>query len=158
MLHSLLILNQKNGSKCRQSYSTILMANRYNPNLIHANDSYSPREIAELFKIDKMTCRRWIKSGELKVIKKNTSPLLVMGHTLKEFITNKLQTRRTKLTEKEFFCLGCKKAVIGKNGSIKILKTGKRVGKDKNEQLNKVAICENCGNKLNRFVSVYQKN
>jgi hypothetical protein len=134
------------------------MANRYNPNLIHANDSYSPREIAELFGIDKMTCLRWIKSGELRVIKKNTNPLLVMGNTLKEFIANKLQKRKIPLAENEFFCLSCRKAVIGKNGSVKILNTGKRVGKEKNEQLNKIAICEKCGSRVNRFVGVYQKN
>ena len=134
------------------------MANRYNYNLVHINDSYSPKEIAELFNIDRMTCLRWIKSGELKVIKRNTSPLLVMGDVLKEFIIKKLQERRVRLSDEEFYCLKCRRAVIGKKGSIKLLKTGKVVGKNKNEQLNKIAVCEKCGGKLYRFISVYQKN
>jgi hypothetical protein len=62
------------------------MPKRYNTRLIKASRSYSPSEIAKLFDIDRKTCFRWIKSKGLRVIEKNTNPLLVYGKDLKEFI------------------------------------------------------------------------
>lgn len=134
------------------------MATRYNYRLIQIKESYSVNEIAQLFHIDRMTCLRWIKYQGLKVIKQNTSPLLVMGSDLKEFIITKLNKRKRKLSDNEFFCLKCRKAVIGEIGSIRVVKTGKKIGKDNSEQENKIGKCEHCGRVINRFVSVYQKH
>lgn len=130
------------------------MSLNYNPNLIKVRRSYSPGEIAQLFGIDQKTCFRWIKNGGLKVIKENTSPLLVGGGDLKDFITRNKKERKTKLKADEYFCLKCRKAVRAKAGSEQTVKTGKTIGKNKLPQINKVGICEDCGTKLNRFLRV----
>lgn len=134
------------------------MANKYNPHLIQINESYSINEITKLFDIDKKTCFRWIKLEGLKVIEKNTNPLLIMGSNLKEFIIEKRQKRKIKLNKNQFYCCSCQKAVLAKNGSTKIIKTGKTIGKNEIAQLKKIGICETCEKKLNRYLSTYQKD
>ncbi len=132
------------------------MANHYNINLIKARASYSPSEMATLFAIDRKTCFRWIKLEGLKVIEENTKPLLVMGSDLIIFIKEKQSNRKTKLSDNEYYCMKCHKAVKAKNQSEQIVKTGKTIGKNKREQLNKIGLCGICGTKLNKFVGVYQ--
>jgi len=134
------------------------MANKYNTNLIKAKRSYAPAEIAKLFNIDKKTCFRWIDKEDLKVIQKNTKPLLIMGDELKEFLKAKQLKRKTKLAVDEYFCMKCQKATKVKIGSEKIKNTGKTIGKDNREQKIKTGICEKCGAKINRFLGVYQNN
>jgi predicted DNA-binding protein YlxM (UPF0122 family) len=133
------------------------MAKKYHPNLIQIKESYSPSEIAKLFKLDKKTIFRWIKKG-LKPIQTNTNPLLIMGVELKNFIKRKQQKRKVKLGDDELFCMKCKKAVNGKNGTVKVVKTGRTIGKNMTEQLNKIGICQFCGSKLNRFLKVCQED
>ena len=133
------------------------MSNRYNTHLIKIKASYSLSEIAILFSIDRKTCFRWIDEG-LKVVEKNTKPLLVMGIDLKAFIKEKQQGRKIKLSDEEYFCMRCHLAVKAKKGSELFIKTGKTIGREKREQVNKIGICQHCGTKLNRFVGVYQKD
>jgi len=49
-------------------------------------------------------------------------------------------------------------AVKARVGSERTVKTGKRIGKDNLEQLNKTGICEICETKLNKFLRVYQQD
>jgi hypothetical protein len=133
------------------------MAKKYHPNLIQIKESYSPSEIAKLFNLDRKTIFRWIKEG-LKPIQMNTNPLLIMGAELKDFLTRKQHKRKVKLGADELFCMKCKKAVNGKKGTVKIIKTGRTIGKNKAEQLSKIGICQLCGCKLNRFLRVCQKD
>jgi hypothetical protein len=134
------------------------MPKRYNTRLIKASRSYSPSEIAKLFDIDRKTCFRWIKSKGLRVIEKNTNPLLVYGKDLKEFIIKEKSERKTKLKENEFYCMKCHKAVRAKTGSENIIKTGKMIGKNNEDQFKKIGLCEFCETKLNKLLSVYQKD
>jgi len=127
----------------------------YNIRIIKAKRSYTMTEMASLLNIDRKTCSRWIKSGRLKVIEKNVNPLLIMGSDLQDFIRERRTKKEMTLKENELFCLGCRKAVIPKTGSEKIVKTGGRIGKDNKEQYKKVGICGTCGRKLNKFLGVY---
>ena len=130
----------------------------YNTNLIKVRRSYSPKEIADLFKVDKKTCLRWIKDKGLKVIKENTNPLLISGRDLKDFTIRNRKNRKTKLKENEYFCLKCQKSVIAKIGSEQIIKTGKTIGEHKLPQMNKIGLCMICETKLNKFLGVCQKD
>lgn len=130
------------------------MAKNYNIKLIKIKRSYSPNEIVKLFGVDRRTCSRWIKDEGLKVIKPNTNPLLIMGIDLKDFMARKQKERKTKLKDNEYFCVKCQKAVRAKAGTEKIMKTGKRLGKNNIEQINKIGLCGICGAKLNRFSRV----
>lgn len=133
------------------------MAKKYNPQSIQIREAYSPREIAKLFNIDTKTPLRWIKDG-LPVIAKNTNPLLVMGSDIKELVIKMRQKRKIELEENEFLCMKCQRAVTAKNGSSQTIKTGKTIGKNKDEQLKKIGVCNFCGSKLNKFLGVCQKD
>lgn len=130
----------------------------YNINLITARRSYCINEIASLLGIDRRTCGRWIKYEGLRVIEENTNPLLIMGEDLVDFIRNKREKRKIPLKDNEFLCFKCRKAVRAKIGSEQITKTGKRIGKDNQEQLKKTGVCEKCGTRLNKFLGVYQRD
>lgn len=130
----------------------------YNLNLITARRSYSVNEISALLGINRKTCGRWIKYEGLKVVEENTSPLLVMGADLIQFIKKKRDERRVSLKENEFFCVKCHKAVRAKPETERTVKTGKRTGKDNREQLRKIGACEICQTKLFKFLGVSQRD
>ncbi len=88
----------------------------------------------------------------------NTNPLLVYGKDLKEFLNKEKNGRKTKLKENEFYCMKCHKAVKAETGSESIVKTGKTIGKNNDDQLKKIGLCEVCGTRLNKLLSVYQKD
>ena len=127
------------------------MAN-YNLHLIKLRRSYNITEMTSLLGIDRKTCQRWIKTDGLKVIEKGVNPLLVMGADLHNFLKTKREKRRFLLGESEFFCMKCDKSVKAKMESEKIVKTGKRTGKDDLEQLRKTGLCEVCDTEVNRFL------
>jgi len=129
------------------------MAN-YNARKVRVRRSYSIEDMAHLFNITRKTAERWIKNRGLKVIEKNVNPL-VMGIDLKSFIKDKFKKGKIILKENECFCINCKKGVIPKIGSEKIISTGKRIGKINKEQFMKKGICPFCGTKLNKFMRVY---
>lgn len=127
----------------------------YNLNKIKMRKSYSIAEITSLFGITRKTCSRWLKEG-LKVVEESVSPILVMGFDLENFIKERRTKKKINLKENESLCMKCHKAVIAKIGSEQVIKTGKRIGKDNQEQLRKIGICEVCGTKINRFLRVCQ--
>jgi hypothetical protein len=133
------------------------MSSKYNTHLIRSRASYTINEICTLFGTDHRTCSRWINNDGLKVIEANTKPLLIMGSELKRFITEKQQKRKTKLADNEYFCFKCHRAVLALAGSEKTVSTGKTIGKNKFMQMKKVAFCQFCQLKVNRFLRVCQK-
>ncbi len=130
----------------------------YNIHKIKSRRSYNLSEIASLFGIDRKTCSRWIKNEGLEVIEKNVNPLLVMGENLISFIKEKRKKKKMPLKENEIYCFKCHKAVIPKKGSIRVIKTGKKIGLENREQYKKIGICEVCGTGLNKFLGVCQKD
>ena len=130
----------------------------YSLNRITARRSYSINEIASLLGVNRKTCGRWVKEKGLKVIEENTNPLLIMGADLIDFIKKKRGKRKIPIKENEFFCVKCHKAVRAKIGSERTIKTGKKIGKDNQEQFKKIGICENCDTQLNKFLGVCQRD
>ncbi len=129
----------------------------YNIRLIKSRRSYSIKEMALLFGIDRKTCTRWIANEGLEVIEKNVSPLLVMGEDLMKFIKDKRLAKKITLADDEFYCFRCHKAVKAKTGSSVVIETGRTVGKKGLAQIVATGECEVCGLKLNRFLSVSKK-
>lgn len=132
------------------------MAN-YNLRLIKSRRSYNITEMASLLSIDRKTCQRWIKMDGLRVIEKGVNPLLVIGADLQSFLKARQDKKRFILGENEFYCMKCRKPVKAKVGSEKIVKTGKRIGKNNLEQLKKVGLCEICSTEVNRFYKTISK-
>ena len=109
-------------------------------------------EISALLDVDRKTCRRWIKNEGLKVVCENVSPLLVMGAVLIDFIKTKRAKRKMPCAINQFVCFKCHEVVKAKTGSEKIIKTGKKIGKDNHEQLRKIGVCERCGTEVGKYV------
>lgn len=127
------------------------MAN-YNLRLIKSRRSYNITEMASLLNIDRKTCQRWLKQDSLKIIEKGVNPLLVMGTDLISFLKKRKEQRKCKLKEYEFFCVKCHRAVKARAGSKKIIKTGKKIGRDGLEQFIKTGFCEICNTGINKFL------
>lgn len=130
----------------------------YSINKIKLKRSYSITEMASLLGIDRKTCGRWIKNEGLKVVEENTYPLLVMGADLEDFIRKKRAKKQFTLKEDEFLCFKCHKVVKSKMGSERIIKTGKRIGRDNQEQFKKTANCEVCETEINKYLGVSRKD
>ena len=130
----------------------------YKINLITARRSYSIGEIASLLGVDRKTCGRWVRCGDLEIVEQNTSPILVIGTDLINFIRKKRAKRKVPVKENEFYCMKCHKAVRAKTGSEQIIKTGKMIGRDNREQLKKVGVCEDCNTLLNKFLGVSRQD
>lgn len=133
------------------------MSCKYNLHLIKERASYSVDQMALLFGVNKKTPLRWLGEG-LSVIEENTKPLLVMGKELKKFLRLKKQKRKTTLAEGEYYCMKCQRGVGPTPGSEHVTKTGKVYGKNRVEQLKRVALCANCGTKVIRYLGVSQKD
>ena len=129
----------------------------YNIRLIKSRRSYSIKEMALLFGVDRKTCSRWITNDGLKVIEKNVSPLLVMGEDLLHFIKEKRLANKIGLQDGEFYCFRCHAAVKAKAGSRVVTKTGRTVGKKGLPQIVATGVCNVCGLKVYRFLRVSQK-
>ncbi len=125
------------------------MKRNYKIRLIKYRHSYTFEEISEVLNVHQRTIQTWKKEG-LNVID-STKPYLVMGYDLKEFLSKKLQSRKTKLEQNQFYCTKCRKAVTSQNNQVTIVITGKTIGKYGHQEAFITGKCETCGTKLNRF-------
>lgn len=134
------------------------MANKYNIHLIKSRKSYSIKDMTLLLNKDRKTFSRWIKYEGLKVIGTEGNSPLVMGLDLKEFIQKQRASKKTPLAEDQYYCFKCHKAVRASVGSERVIRTGRKIKKTGQEQFKKIALCEICGTKINRYLGVYQKD
>lgn len=125
------------------------MKRNYKIRLIKYRHSYTFEEISEVLNVHPRTIQTWKKEG-LNVID-STKPYLVMGYDLKEFLSKKLQSRKTKLEPNQFYCIKCRSAVLSQFNQVKLKITGKTMGKDTHQEAVITGRCETCGTKLNRF-------
>lgn len=123
---------------------------------IKRRHTYDSKEIAALLNVDRKTIQRWMKQG-LKPIMPNKKPLLFDGQVLYDFIKVMRAGRKVPLGKDEFFCLSCKTAVKAKQGTQRLEKTGKRIGKKNMEQYSKTGRCEVCGGKVSLFLKPLPK-
>ena len=123
---------------------------------IKRRHTYDTTEIAALLDVDRKSIQRWMKLG-LKPIMPNKKPLLFDGQALYDFIKMMRADRKVPLGEDEFFCLSCKGAVKAKQGTERLEKTGKRIGKKNREQYSKTGCCEVCGGKISRLLKPFSK-
>lgn len=124
---------------------------RYNLSKIRSKTAYSPQEIGQLLKVNRKTIFRWFKEG-LILLDPDQTPKLVMGSDLKAFIQAKRDAKQVKLQWNEFYCLRCRKAVLGKRGSERTEKTGKSIGSNNREQEMICAKCKECGGSVARLL------
>ncbi|MBU1706132.1 hypothetical protein KKG19_05425 [Patescibacteria group bacterium] len=124
---------------------------RYNLSKIRRKTAYNPQEIGQLLKVNRKTIFRWFKEG-LVLLDSSQNPKLVMGCDLKAFIQAKRDVKQVKLNWNEFYCLRCRKAVLGKRGSERTEKTGKSIGSNNRDQEMICAKCKECDGSVARLL------
>lgn len=124
---------------------------RFNQNFITKRRSYNFDDLRKLYKINHATLNRWLKKG-LVPLERGVHPILVMGIDLIDFfVKTKTSELKGQLGSEGFLCKTCHAVVMGATGSIRIEKTGKKIGKNNDDQLIRKATCELCGGYLQRF-------
>lgn len=125
------------------------MGKTYNIRLIKHRESYTLKQISETLNVHPRTVQEWRKEG-LKTIS-TEKPFLVMGYDLKEFLNQKLKSRKTKLEANQFYCTKCRNAVTSKNNEVHLVSLEKTIGNQGFKGLIVKGICQECGTKLNKF-------
>ena len=125
------------------------MAKRYKTRLIKRRESYSFKQICELFGVHERTVQGWKQEG-LKIIN-DSKPHLVPGADLKEFLMKKQANRKTKLQSNEFYCTKCRQAVRSTDNEVFLVLSGKTIGKDQMKEIVIKGACEYCNTRINRF-------
>ena len=123
----------------------------YNLSKIRSKTAYSTQEVGDLLHVNRKTILRWLKEG-LLLIDPTKTPKLIMGSDLEAFIKAKRSLHQVKLNWNEFYCLGCRKAVVAKRGSERSEKTGKCIGSENREQTMVFALCKECSRSVARII------
>lgn len=124
------------------------MARRYNTRIIRLNYSYTLQEISNLYGNHIRTVRAWIKEGLPNI--EGLYPYLVKGRELKEFLSKRQLKQKVKLEAGQFYCTRCKTARNAQNNQVKLVYSGKTIGKGIKD-FTIQGICEICWTKINRF-------
>ncbi|MFH1544102.1 MAG: helix-turn-helix domain-containing protein [Patescibacteria group bacterium] len=123
------------------------MRRKYNLRKIVSKRSYTTEEIAELFKVHVQTVRTWRKDG-MQPIEQSSSPYLFFGSAVRAFLVKELNKKKVKLSENEFYCIRCNKAVTPTSTSM--IDRNITIGKDK-QSIFLVGTCPDCGLEVRRF-------
>jgi transcriptional regulator with XRE-family HTH domain len=128
----------------------------YNLRILKERRTYTPQEIADRLGATRGTVYRWVEEG-LKPIRSDTNPLLFYGETVIAFLRERRQDHRVKLEANELYCLKCHEARKVDPKEARTENTGKKVGKDNRDLLQKVARCTRCNTMMRRFIRTSPK-
>ena len=128
------------------------MNRKYNVRKIKSKRSYTFKEIAEVFSVHTRTVQSWHTEG-LKPVDSTCNPYLVMGASVRNFLTDKQQKTKTTLGKNEFYCMRCRKAVAPIK--IKAIVRSITIGHNK-QAVTLVGICPMCSCKVNKFSTKQQ--
>jgi predicted transcriptional regulator len=132
------------------------MRRKYNSHIVKRHFTYTIKDIAALFGTCEKTVQRWIAVEGLAPVEGSRNPYLISGAMLSTFLSARTKKSKTHLQTDEFYCVKCRVARKGKAESIRIKPTETRMGKDRYMGI-KMAECEVCGGKINRFFT-YSKD
>lgn len=124
------------------------MAKKYKTKLIKTRESYTSKQIGELFNLHLKTIQLWVKDGLITISNK---PILIMGYDLKEYLDSKQNDRKCKLESDEFYCTKCRKAVRSTDNDVWLELTGKTIGKNQYKEIVIKGVCDECHTRVNRF-------
>ena len=123
---------------------------------LHMNRAYSLSEISKVLGVHIRTVQDWVRQG-LPVFNKPSRPYLVMSGDVQQFLLRQRGKLGRHLEQGEFMCLTCHAPCYPVPGSVTVIPTGHRMGKDK-IQIRSQGTCPNCGGKISRLGVQDQKN
>ena len=119
---------------------------------VRLHRSYTMRELAETLDVHVRTVQGWHKEG-MSAIDEQTRPFLFLGKTIRSFLKNRRQKRRTTLGPNEIYCLRCAIGVIPLPERVSIDVTDRRLG-----HCSKLVVvraeCPHCCGTVVRFASL----
>jgi len=77
-----------------------------NPRLAKVHRNYTVEEIATLYDMHKNTVRQWVKQGLATI--DNRRPMLILGHSLFEFLQAKRTKNKHTCKPGEIYCVRCR--------------------------------------------------
>jgi len=120
------------------------MAKRPNPRSIRAARTYTVEEAAAALGVSIGTVRTWAKSG--LPMMKSERPFLILGDSLRDFLSGRSAGGKAKLQPDQLFCFTCKapRSPMGLLVDIvpQTAKTARLMG-----------LCDVCGGTCNRMIS-----
>lgn len=120
-------------------------ARNHNYRLVKIHRTYTVEEMAALFGVHRNSVRRWLQAG-LQAIDQ-ARPLLVKGDVLQAFLKLRRSEGKRPCRPGEFYCLRCRAPKRPANSCAVYQPFTFDRG-------NLLGICETCGAKLNRRVSL----
>lgn len=113
----------------------------YNTRLIKRAATYTPDEIAGLYRVHINSVRQWMTSGLSPIDEKR--PILIHGSTLFKYLNQKQAKRKRCCSPSQFYCFGCREPRKPLDNLVMIEKQGEHI-------IRLRAICEVCGTRLNK--------
>lgn len=133
----------------RQSY-------RRNVNRPRLHRSYTMRELAETLGVHVRTVQGWHSEG-MPAIDEQDRPYLFIGRTVRSFLKNRLNKRRTALGPDEIYCLRCASGVTPTAQTVSVEVTDRRLGRCSRQVIIR-ATCPKCSGTVVRFASLKSIN
>jgi hypothetical protein len=118
--------------------------------MVKRHFTYTIKDIVALFGTCEKTVQRWISVEGLMPVEGSRNPYLINGAALSSFLSTRAKKSKTHLQPDEFYCVKCRSARKGQVESIQMKRTETRMGKDRFMGI-KMAECEVCGRRINRF-------
>lgn len=113
--------------------------NKANINSFSIHQSYEIKDIVRILDVSSKTVSNWMGKGLVPIVQ-NSNPLVFTGENIKLFLKQSSKRKRCPLKKHEFWCCHCRKNVGAKEKSIKVIKN------------RRVALCKECGGRINRFI------
>ena len=117
----------------------------YNPRLIKATAAYSPRELADVYRLHKNAVLRWKKDG-LKPIDESRK-YLFRGNEIIRFLPARQKSRKRKCTQTEFYCFKCRVPRGARDGAASVVI-------ESSSRFRVKAQCAVCGTPVNKVQGI----
>ena len=127
------------------------MRKNYNPRKLVAKRSYSTIELAEALGAHPQTIHDWRRNG-MEPLPGSKSPYLFLGQDVRDFLKKEKANRKISMSEGEFLCLSCKKAVKPDPSKTIMKKRSKQLGGG-NRAVYLENHCPKCNTRIIRFSS-----
>lgn len=125
------------------------MSKKYEVRKIKSKRSYTFKEIADRLDVHVRTVQGWHADG-LVALEGSNNPYLIMGIEVQNYIKQQKLKNKVTLKANEFYCMGCRMAVVPEE-VYRYISGIKMGGNKQSVRLN--GVCPTCNRKVNKFTT-----